>query len=198
MQYSRSIATVAALFLLSAPSFAQQKDKEPEFPTTEEIQLAVTQAERVLAQYKQSVAMEAELPSAKNDPSAVEKDRAIIKGAEKLIAALKVNPEGFNGVAGLLLLSLIDDASRNAALCSGTAVNDGMQVVMTQGNAESAKDWLRIGQGCVDVSGYLYTVGESVQALLVREMEAQEMLNQQMTDTANKCVAALKACHAKQ
>jgi hypothetical protein len=69
MPYWLSLPIVTALFSLSAPSFAQQKENQPEFPTTEEIQLAVTQAERVLAQYEQSVTMEAELPSATKDPS---------------------------------------------------------------------------------------------------------------------------------
>ena len=187
------------LLLLTVPCGAQQQETkdDPEFPKTEEIQLVVTQAERAFEQYKQSVTMEAELPSAKRDPSAVEKDREVFDSTAKLIAALKTHPEGFHGLGGLLLLSSLDDASRNAALCSGTAYNDSMQAVMTNSDIHSARDWLHVGLSCVDVSGYLYTVSESVQALLVREMKAQQILNQQATELANKCTALMKSMPPK-
>ncbi|MGC2794524.1 MAG: hypothetical protein WA899_21075, partial [Candidatus Sulfotelmatobacter sp.] len=77
------------LLLLAVSSVAQQQETkdEPEFPKTEEIQLVVTQAERALEQYKQSVTMEAELPSARRDQSAVKKDQEVFDETAKLIAA---------------------------------------------------------------------------------------------------------------
>jgi hypothetical protein len=47
------------------------------------------------------------------------------------------------------------------------------------------------------VSGYLYTVSESVQALLVRDMKAQQILNQQAMELANKCNALMKEAQPK-
>jgi len=141
--------------------------------------------------------MEAELPSAKRDPSAVQKDQQVFNTTAGLIAALKVHPEGFRGLGGILLLSSLDDASRNAALCSGTAYNDSMQAVMTKSDVRSASDWLHVGLSCVDVSGYLYTVSESVQALLVRDMKAQQALNQQAMELVNKCNALMKGMPPK-
>jgi hypothetical protein len=188
-------ATLLCLLLVSVGCAAQQQKKKIiEFPNKEEIQLVVTQSERVLEQYKQSVAMEAELPTAKREPSGVEKDRGVYDAAAKLIADLKIHPESFHGVGGLLLLSSLDDASRNAALCSGTAYGDTMEAVMSQSDINSAKDWIHIGLSCVEVSGYLCTVSESVHALLVREMEAQQLLNQRAMETMNKCTAAMKKC----
>ncbi|MFZ0279678.1 MAG: hypothetical protein WA254_06580 [Candidatus Sulfotelmatobacter sp.] len=187
------------LLLLAVSSVAQQQETkdEPEFPKTEEIQLVVTQAERALEQYKQSVTMEAELPSARRDQSAVKKDQEVFDETAKLIAALKMHPEAFHGLGGLLLLSSLDDASRNAALCSGAAYNDSMQAVMTSSDAHSARDWLHVGLSCVDVSGYLYTVSESVQALLVRDLKAQQILNQEAAELANKCNALMKSTPPK-
>jgi hypothetical protein len=187
------------LLLLAVPSVAQQQKTkdDPEFPKTEEIQLVVTQAERALDQYKQSVAMEAELPSAKRDPSAVKKDQEVFDETAKLLVALKTHPEGFHGLGGLLLLSSLDDASRNAALCSGTAYNDSMQAVMTNSDIQSAREWLHVGLSCVDVSAYLYTVSESVQALLVRDMKAQQILNEQAAELVNKCNALMKSMPSK-
>jgi hypothetical protein len=176
---------------------AEQGGKTPELPNTEEITLAVTQSERAFEQYNMMVTLEAELPTAKRDTSAVEKDREVYKMGMKLIAALKVHPEAFNGVGGLLLLSSLDDASRNAALCSGTAFSDTMDAIMNKSDISSAKDWIHVGQNCIDTSGLLYTVSESVQALLVRETEAQGLLNQSATETLNKCAAALKQCSSR-
>jgi hypothetical protein len=194
----RPTLTFCLIFMVLPCVAQQQKAKdEPEFPKTEEIQLVVTQAERAFEQYKRSVTMEAELPSAKRDPSAVQKDQEVFDTTAGLIAALKLHPEGFHGLGGLLLLSSLDDASRNAALCSGSAYNDSMQAVMTKSDIHSASDWLHVGLSCVDVSGYLYTVSESVQALLVRDMKAQQALNQQAIKLANKCNALMKSTPPK-
>ncbi len=182
------------LFLTRCAMAQQENNKTPEFPSTDEIQLVVTQSERVFEQYKQSVTMEAELPSFKRDPSAIEKDTGVYDMGKKLVDTLKTHPDGFHGVGGLLLLSSLDDASRNAALCSGTAYNDTIEAVMTKSDVHSAESWMHVGLSCINISGYLYTVSESVQSLLIRDLKAQEMLNQRATETVNSCTAALKKC----
>jgi hypothetical protein len=197
MAFKYKSALLFCLLVLTVRGSAQQNGKTPELPNTEEIKLAVAQSERAFEQYNMMVTMEAELPTAKRDTSAVEKDREVYRMGMKLIAALKVHPEGFNGLGGLLLLSSLDDASRNAALCSGTAYSDTMDAVMNKSDISSAKDWIHVGMSCIDTSGLLYTVSESVQALLVRETEAQGLLNQSAVETMNKCVAALKQCSSR-
>jgi hypothetical protein len=175
------------------PSFAQQqKSKEPDFPTTEEIQLVITQAERAFVQYNQSVEMEATLPTAKKDKSALEKDRQVFEMSEKLLDGLKKRPEAFYGLAGLLLLTTLDDASRNAALCANTGMADVAHEALSKVDTSSAYRILAITQQCSDVSLHLYTVSESVNALYVRTVEAQGDLNQQMMETLDKCSAAMK------
>jgi hypothetical protein len=52
---------------------------------------------------------------------------------------------------------------------------------------------MAISQKCVDASTQLYTVSESVNALVVKAVEAQAELNQQAVDALNKCAAAMKA-----
>jgi len=186
------------VFLLTACATAQrEKAKIPEFPSSDEIQLVVTQSERVFEQYKQSVTMESELPSSKRDPSVIQKDTGVYDMGMRMVDALKKHPDGFHGVGGLLLLSSLDDASRNAALCSGTAYNDTMEAVMTKSDVHSAENWMDVGLSCINMSGYLYTVSESVQALLVRDLKAQQMLNESATETVNSCTAALKKCAAQ-
>jgi hypothetical protein len=188
-------AMLLCLLFLAVCCFAQQqKEKTLEFPSTEEINLVVTQSERVFEQYKQAVTIEADLPSSKRNPSVIEKDSDVYSGAAKLIATLKAHPQSFHGLGGLLLLSSLDDASRNSAVCSGSAYSDAMDALVSASDAKSAKEWLQVGLSCIGVSGYLYTVSESVHALLVREMEAQQLLNQRAEETVNSCTAALKKC----
>jgi hypothetical protein len=193
MAYMSKPTMLFCLLFLTVYCMAQN-DKTPDFPNTEEINLVVTQSDRVFEQYKQSIAMETELPSSKQNPSVIEKDREVYDMAAKLVTTLKAHPQGFNGLGGLLLLSSLDDASRNAAVCSASAYSDAMNAVISASDATSAKEWLHVGLTCIDVSGYLYTVSESVHALLVRQTEAQQLLNQSAQETVNKCTAALKKC----
>jgi hypothetical protein len=193
----KSTMAFCVLILTACATAQQEKAKIPEFPSMDEIQLVVTQSERVFEQYKQSVTMESELPSFKRDPSAIQKDTGVHDMGMKLVDALKKHPDGFHGVGGLLLMSSLGDASRNAALCSATAYNDTMEAVMTKSDVHSAENWVHVGLSCINISGYLYTVGESVQALLVRDLKAQEMLNESATETVNGCTAALKKCAAQ-
>jgi hypothetical protein len=184
---------LAVCLLLSGNVAAQQQQaKEPEFPTTEEIQLVVTQSERSIEQYRQSVVLESGLVSAKEDPSGVTKDQGVIESATKLIAALKKNPEGFHGLGGLLLLSLLDDASRNAALCSNAGIAEITQGLIAKPDANTAYRILNISNSCMNASTHLYTVSESVEALLEREMKAQQHLNDRAMKLANECTAVMK------
>jgi hypothetical protein len=132
------------------------------------------------------------LPSFQKDSSAPDKDLEVFDTTIKLIATLKTHPDGFHGLGGLLLLSSLDDASRNAALCSGTAYNDAMQAVMASSDVNVARNYLHIGVSCLDSSGHLYTVSESVQELLVREAKAQQLLNKQVMAFADKCRTLMK------
>lgn len=184
---------VSALFL-SVTTCIAQTQASADFPSTDEIQLVVTQAERSFAEYKTSVDQEAELPSAKNDPSGVEKDRALLAMASKIIEGLKKKPDVFNSVGGLLLLTTLDDASRNAALCSSSGISDiGELLESNTGNAARGYQILSTAQACISVSTQLYTVSESVSALLGRSMEAQNALNDKALETVNKCKAIIKA-----
>jgi hypothetical protein len=112
----------------------------------------------------------------------------------KLLDALKKKPEAFNGLGGLLLLTTLDDASRNAALCASTGTLDITHEILSKvKNTNSAYRILAVAQKCIDVSLHLYTVSESVNALLVRTMEAQENLGQKAVETLDKCTAALRS-----
>ncbi|SRR6266498_2121861 len=186
-----AIALVA--FLLIGTAFGQTNDHK-EFPTTEEITLVVTQAERVFAEYGQSVEFEASLPSAQRNPSSLENDKQVVKLSAEIIGGLKKKPGIFNGLGGLLLLTTLDDASRNAALCASSGMSDiGSEILKPHPDTSLGYRILSITEKCNDVSTHIYTVSESVNALVVRTVEAQQELNGQMMDTLTKCAAAMQA-----
>jgi hypothetical protein len=178
----------------------QESAKEENFPKSDEIQLVLSQSERAFEQYDRSIKLEAGLPSALEDSSMLEKDRQIVNLAGRLISGLKRNPDAFHGVGGLLLLGALDDASRNAALCFGTAFADiGNGLLAAKGlDRAKAYELMHIGQACQDVSVQLYTISENVHALMVRELEGQQILSGKAVDALNQCVAVVKNGKASQ
>src|SRR5438105_9471329 len=112
------VALFICVSVLTAMSQQQsQKPEEPDFPKTAEIKLVVAQSERAFEQYKQSVELESQLGAEKREKTGVNTDRELVEMADKIITGLKAHPDAFHGVGGLLLLSNLDDAARNAALC---------------------------------------------------------------------------------
>lgn len=105
---------------------------------------------------------------------------------------LKENPERFHGLGGLLLLSTLDDASRNAALCSSSGSAEIAKGLIDHSDIKDAYRIMTIMQTCSDVSAHLYTVSESVHALMVRELEAQQDMNNRAMQLANKCADIVK------
>src|SRR5450755_4552418 len=122
----KRLIVFAVSSLLSITASAQERDKmeEAAFPSKQEINLVVTQAERALDQYKRSVDLEETLPSEKAAGNSLSTDRGVVEMTAKLISDLKKNPDSFHGLGGLLLLSALDDTSRNAALCASSAMSD--------------------------------------------------------------------------
>ncbi len=188
--------TFLLLLLGSVRLFGQDKARAA-FPTTEEINLVVSQAERAFDQYKSSVLMEGNLQSSKLDPSALKKDEDLIGMSRELIVGLKAKPAAFHGLGGLLLLSTLDDASRNAALCTSSGSAEIAKGLIDHFDAKEGYRIITIMQTCSDVSAHLYTVSESVHALMVRELEAQGELNDRAMELADKCAEVMKDAQKK-
>lgn len=184
--------SLLALVVFSSLLSAQESLKPKDFPTKEEIKLVVAQAERALTEYKQAVELEASLPAANKDKASLDNDKQLIELYPKLLDGLTASPSKFNSLGGLLLLTTLDDAARNAALCSSSGMGDIGQELLSNRDTAAVYRMMAISQKCIDVSTHLYTVSESVNALFVRAIEAQEELNQQAMDTITKCAAALQ------
>jgi hypothetical protein len=186
------IRTLSLLCLFTANlCLAQQATPQPNFATTEEIRLVLTQSERVFEQYRSVVEMEAAVPAHSKTNLGVEKDQQVLGASKKLIDGLKQNPKAFNGKAGYYLLGLLDDASRNAALCSGSAMADASQKLLS-GNKTDVSVMIHLADTCQSMSAQFYTVSENVNALMERYFDGQEMLNDKVNELIAHCNGAIK------
>lgn len=179
------------LLLMVTSAFTQQTAKA-QFPTTDEINLVVSQSERAFELYGNSVPMERALESSKRDAASIKKDEELVEMSQKLVASLKTNPNGFHGLGGFLLLSSLDDASRNAALCSSAGSAEIAKSLIDHADPEGAYQVMTVIQNCSDVSAHLYSVSESVNALVVRDLEAQQDLNNKAMEMLTKCTGLMK------
>jgi hypothetical protein len=190
-------AIILALLFVSVTTIGRAQ--EATFPTNDEIQLLITQADRAMQQYKPLIDQE-ELQFGKGraEIEAVAKDREVVKAIEMAVQVLKKNPQGFNSAAGFGLFEWLDDASRNAMLCSSTFATQAT-IALTNREINKATELIHLGQSCMDVSNLIYTVSENAGALYERYAKASQKLTadgakiaQQCTDTLKKIDAANK------
>jgi hypothetical protein len=134
---------------------------------------------------------ELQIGKSKDGKEAVAKDREVVGTLEITLKALKEKPQGFNGPAGFMFFQWLDDAGRNAVLCSSYASSQVAMQIMA-GNVETTPSVIDLGQSCSEVSALLYTVSESVGSLYEKYVEAEDELARRGAETLDKCVAILK------
>jgi hypothetical protein len=158
------------------------------FPTDDEIALVVSQTGRALSNYEATVKREEELTDKSAD---VENDKRVIHGLTVISKVIGAQPQKFNGPFGFTFVLLLDDASRNAALCNTDAIQKGIKATLA-GDTGKAQEYLQLGQACSDVSNLPYTVSENAGALYQRYVNGEEGLAIDAVNTMNQCVAKLK------
>ena len=115
----------------------------------------------------------------------------MIHGLTVMSKAIKEQPQKFNTAAGFEFVLLLDDASRNAALCNADAIQKGIKVTM-EGNTAAAQNYLQLAQACTGASNLLYMVAENAGALYQRYVSGEESLAIEAVGTMNRCVEQLK------
>jgi len=165
-----------------------QADKP--FPTDDEITLVLTQTERAMQQLNPLIDQE-EIQMGKGYAEAVAKDRQVVSALEMAVKAFKGKPQGFNGPLGFAFFEWLDDADRNALLCSsGASAQYTLHAIA--GDKDKADALLRLSQSCTDVSTLIYTVSENASSLYQRYVEAEEQLATRGAEVAQKCTDVLK------
>lgn len=201
-----AVAVFGLLFSISTAAQTSTGQKSDTFPTENQINLLLTQAERAFDQYENAVALESETfatAKTKSGESALislTKDRELLTQARSVLAALKKNPKIFNSPMGFLLIGNLDDASRNMALCSGQAGLEMSTDVMDNADVAKASTKLHLNQTCLDTSTLLYTVSETAFDMYSQYLSADYQLEQQLftevtraRDSLRKCTAGLKS-----
>lgn len=163
---------------------------ESTFPADEEIQLLLTQADRAMRQYKLLIDEE-ERQLGKAGAEAVAKDRQVVQAVETAVEVLKKQPQGFNSPAGFAFFEWLDDAARNALLCSQTAMSQSTTLMMV-GKTDDALRFMHLSQACMDASTLIYTVSENAGALYERYIKAEQELANKGVSVSEKCMEALK------
>jgi hypothetical protein len=180
---------VPVLLLLGCVSVGQAQDKDKPFPSNDEINLLLTQGDRAMEQYKAAVNLEEkEMEKTSEEAGAVAKDREVYEGWAVLSKGMKTKPQAFNSRFGVEIVLLLDDASRNAMVCSSQA-----DLRLTSSRSVSdAQSVLQLGQTCLDTSTLIYTVSENAAALYRKYLEAAEQLTNETADVASRCTDLLK------
>lgn len=185
-RFTAPVAFLILSCLLVCPVAHSQVNKT--FPTDDEITLVVTQAERALSDYKTSVSLEAKLANQADD---IANDKRVIDGLTVMIKAMREHPQRFNSPAGFEFVLLLDDASRNAALCNADAIQKGVKATIG-GDSAAGQNYLQLAQACTGASNLLYNVSETAGALYQRYVNGEESLAIDAVNTMNQCVAKLK------
>jgi hypothetical protein len=175
---------VLAFLRLAQFSIAQTSNTDYAFPTQEQIELVLTQADRAFVQYEQAIKLEAQGGTGLEQSSKT--DQESLRKARQILDPLRKSSAAFNGPPGFLIVTGLDDASRNMALCMGQA---GMQasVLGEAGNFSDAHRLLQIGQSCLDTSTLLYTVSESALDLYAHYLLAENAMSQDAAKALSKC-----------
>lgn len=184
----RAAFIIVLLGFWSVPCAHAQDEKT--FPSDSEIQLLLTQADRAMQQYKPLIDQE-EFRLGKGGAKAVAKDREVIEAIEMAVRTMTRKPQGFNSAAGFALFEWLDDASRNAMLCSTTSMLQSTGFLMN-GETSKATELIHLGQSCMDVSNLIYTVSENAGALYQRYVEAEQQLAEKAVSISQKCTDVLK------
>jgi len=185
------LAAVVAVLLLCSRAQSQESRTSP---SEDEIKLVMTQTDRALAEYSAAVERERKLYGDRVD---VRNDQDVIDGLATFSKGMGAEPQRFNSPFGFEIVLLLDDASRNAALCNAGAISEGVKATMAK-QTEAAEDYLQLAQECTSVSSLLYTVSENAAALYRRYVNREQEAATKAFDAMNKCIAVLKQQKSKQ
>lgn len=193
-------ALILAL-LLSLNSFSQtthtaqrtgKTAAEPQaftLPTEDEINSVVTQAERAFLIYENTLG---------GSDASTPNDQKLITDAKEVIKHIKKNPQYFNAPMGFLLVTDLDDASRDLALCAfqeGVTANIGVTLGRADDAAlQAATSKIHAAQSFMDASALLQTVGETAFNLYMRYLAANFQAQQEQAQGLQECLDTLQKC----
>jgi hypothetical protein len=181
----RAISLFAVCLIIATVASARKsKQEEIKFPSDDDVKLVLTQAHRTTEQYAAAVQLADKLLG-QTGKEGVEKDRQVLEGLNVLLSGLDKHPDKSNGILGFELITSLDDASRDAHICAGSAVTFGSKAGM-EGKTTSATALFGLAQSCQNSGVLLYTVSESASSDVRKYLKNIERLAEQATEVRSE------------
>jgi hypothetical protein len=190
--FARVILCFCLLFLRADPISAQKTQKQ--LPMDDEIKLLVTQIDRAMSQYEHLIEQEKALLGQEADTSMDEK---LVATWKKIGKAFTDHPERFRTIGGYDLVTLLDDASRNAALVPGAAYAKVIGEIADKKVTAKTDLLVTLAQNANSVGTLLFTVSETASAMYLKVLEWQEETFQGMAASIVECSKMLKPAAKK-
>jgi hypothetical protein len=175
------------VFLVCAVSLSAQTT--PEFPTTNEINTLMQQANLAMKQYQ--VAMLDETAKIGKDTDSQENEKHALENWQFIVSVVKPKPDNFNSGVGFMVVDQLNTAYQNALACEVNAqINLGAAVVLKDDNHQNAaKD---MSNECMNAAQLLAIVKVSATNLYTKYLQAHKVVYEQSFSTAVTCNEALK------
>ena len=192
----RKPALIAATFLIAASSYTHgQAVSEPatlDISSDEQISKVLAQSDRALQMNRHCLLSEGTITSfdvSKN----LKTDNEGQAMAEQIIEKIRSDHDYFHGGMDVMLLTALDDVSRNAALTSGSLLNDALQAILIdEPGSRKGLQQIKESQACTESSAFVYTVSESLNDLVIKELKAQNQVSAERDVLLTKIVACSK------
>jgi hypothetical protein len=188
MPYPRFACVLVVLIL--GFTIVADAQVEKAFPTDEEIDLLLAQADRTMQRYK-PLLDEQEAEIGKSVAAEIAKDRQLAGTLELVLKSLKTQHSRFNGLQGFTFLESLHDIERNLLRCVNTA-SSGSTGYMIAGNRDKAAALLALSEHCQDLSLLVYTISESAVSLYQHFIEAEDQWAAHSSQEARQCETALE------
>jgi len=189
IEMKRTFVLITFLLAVGFVPVSHAQDKTT-FPTDDEIQLLLTQADRAMQQYEPLIDQE-EQQLGKRGAEAIATDRQVVKAVKLAIETFRKRPQGLNSSLGFAFFEWLDDASRNSLICSQTAMTQSAELAMA-GQTDNALQLVHFSQACMDASTLIYTVSENAGSLYTRYVQSEEGLANRGVSVSQQCAEALK------
>lgn len=176
-----------ALFLVCAVSLSAQST--PEFPTTNEINTLMQQANLAMNQYE--VAMLDETAKLGKDADNEESEKKALKNWQFIVSVVKPKPDNFNSGVGFMVVDQLNTAYQNALACEVNSLTSlGAAIILKdESRQNAAKD---VSNECMNAAQLLAIVKVSATNLYTKYLQAHKVVYEESFSAAVSCGEALK------
>ena len=192
----RKMFLVLAMLLVGASPLAySQAAPEPpklDLPTDDQITEILVQSDRALQMNRHCLLAEQGITNVDVSQS-LKTDKEGQEMAGQIIEKIRSDHGYFHGGMDVMLLTALDDVSRNAALTSMSLMSDALQDLLLKGPKSSkVTEQIKESQACTESSAFIYTVSENLNHLVIKELKAANEISDEREVLLTKVVQCSK------